>query len=214
VLRADALGIVAWRGYGCTEHPSISLGDASHSIDRRAHSDGKVCAGVDVRLGGDGEILTRGPDLFCGYTDSDLDADAFDDGWYRTGDIGRLDDEGYLTIVDRKKDIIIRSGMNISAAEVEAVLISMANVADIAVVAVPDARTGERACAFVRPRPGCDAPSIPQIQTHMAAAGIAKYKWPEEVRSHPAEFPRTAAGKVRKADLRALCHGPSCEVAR
>jgi acyl-CoA synthetase len=217
VLRADALGIVAMRGYGCTEHPSISLGDVTHTRAHRAYTDGKICAGVDVRicddegrdvaLGHDGEVLTRGPDLFCGYTDSDLNADAFENGWYRTGDIGRLDDEGHLTIVDRKKDIIIRAGMNISAAEVEAVMISMPGIADIAVVAAPDPRTGEHACAFVRPNPGHAAPSIAQMRVHMAASGIAKYKWPEEIRSHPADFPRTAAGKVRKADLRAMLGG-------
>jgi acyl-CoA synthetase len=214
VTRADALGIVTMRGYGCTEHPSISLGDVSHTLARRAFTDGKVCAGVEVRVvredgsdsaaGESGEVLTRGPDLFCGYTDPGLNADAFDRGWYRTGDIGRLDQEGYLTIVDRKKDIIIRSGMNISAAEVEAVLTSMPQIADVAVVAAPDSRTGEHACVFVRPATGCETPTMAQIQTHMAKAGVAKYKWPEEIRPHPADFPRTAAGKVRKAALRSL----------
>jgi acyl-CoA synthetase (AMP-forming)/AMP-acid ligase II len=214
VTRADALGIVAMRGYGCTEHPSISLGDVSHTLAQRAFTDGKVCAGVQVRVvredgrvcaaGEPGEVLTQGPDLFCGYTDPSLNVDAFDDGWYRTGDIGRLDEEGYLTIVDRKKDIIIRSGMNISAAEVEAVLTSMPQIADVAVVAAPNERTGEHACAFVRPATGCTAPTMAQLQAHMAKAGVAKYKWPEEIRSHPADFPRTAAGKVRKADLRTL----------
>lgn len=214
VTRADALGIVAMRGYGCTEHPSISLGDISHTLAHRAFSDGKVCAGVQVRIvaedgaiegtGEAGEVLSRGPDLFCGYTDSSLNGNAFDDGWYRTGDIGRLDEEGYLTIVDRKKDIIIRSGMNISAAEVEAVLTSMPQIADVAVVAAPDARTGEHACAFVRPASGHDVPTMTQVREHLAHVGIAKYKWPEELRSHLTDFPRTAAGKVRKADLRAL----------
>ena len=214
VTRADALGIVAMRGYGCTEHPSISLGDVSHTLARRAFTDGKVCAGVEVRVvrddgrdaaaGEPGEVLTQGPDLFCGYTDSSLNVDAFDDGWYRTGDIGRLDEEGYLTIVDRKKDIIIRSGMNISAAEVEAVLTAMPQIADVAVIAAPDARTGEHACAFVRPATGCATPTMAQMQAHMANAGVAKYKWPEEIRVHPTDFPRTAAGKVRKADLRTL----------
>jgi acyl-CoA synthetase (AMP-forming)/AMP-acid ligase II len=214
VRRADALGIVAMRGYGCTEHPSISLGHVTHSLDRRAHSDGKVCAGVEVQIvdddghevatGEPGELLTRGPELFCGYTDAKLNDDAFADGWYRTGDIGRLDAEGYVTIVDRKKDIIIRAGMNVSAAEIEAALIAMPQIADIAVVAAPDARTGEHACAFIRPAPGCDVPTVAQVREHLAEVGIAKYKWPEEIRSHPRDFPRTAAGKVRKADLRAL----------
>jgi acyl-CoA synthetase len=215
VRRADALGIVAMRGYGCTEHPSISLGHVTHSLEHRAHSDGKVCAGVEVRIvdddghevapGEPGELLTRGPELFCGYTDASLNDDAFADGWYRTGDIGRLDGEGYVTIVDRKKDIIIRAGMNVSAAELEAALIAMPQIADIAVVAAPDPRTGEHACAFIRAARGCDVPSVMQVRELLAAAGIAKYKWPEEIRSHPADFPRTAAGKVRKADLRALC---------
>jgi len=214
VNRADELGIVAMRGYGCTEHPSISLGEVTQTLAHRACSDGRVCVGVELRVVGDdgtesaagepGEVLTRGPDLFCGYTDPSLNDDAFDNGWYRTGDIGRLDNQGYLTIVDRKKDIIIRSGMNISAAEVEAVLTSMPQIADIAVVAAPDPKTGEHACAFVRPTPGCEVPTVVQVRKHMAQAGIAKYKWPEEIRSHPADFPRTAAGKVRKADLRAL----------
>jgi acyl-CoA synthetase len=214
VNRADALGIVAMRGYGCTEHPSISLGRVTHTLAHRANSDGRVCAGVDVRVVGDdgvdvaagepGELLTRGPDLFCGYTDPSLNDDAFDHGWYRTGDVGHLDGAGHLTIVDRKKDIIIRAGMNISAAEVEAALISMPQIADVAVVAAPDPRTGEHACAFVRPAPGCEVPTVPHVREHLARAGIAKYKWPEEIRFHPADFPRTAAGKVRKTDLRAV----------
>jgi acyl-CoA synthetase len=204
VLRADTLGITAWRGYGCTEHPSVSLGDSRHTLEQRAYTDGKICAGVDVCIADDGEVLTRGPELFCGYTDPGLNADAFVDGWYRTGDIGRLDGDGYLTIVDRKKDIIVRAGMNISAAEVEAALISMPAIADIAVVAAPDARTGEHACAFIRSAPGSDVPTIEELGAHIAAAGIAKYKWPEEIRSYPTDFPRTPAGKVRKTELRAM----------
>jgi acyl-CoA synthetase (AMP-forming)/AMP-acid ligase II len=213
VTRADALGIVAMRGYGCTEHPSISLGDVSHTLAHRAYSDGRLCEGVEVRVvdegggnvaaGEPGEVLSRGPDLFCGYTDVSLNDDAFDAGWYRTGDIGRLDDEGYLTIVDRKKDIIIRSGMNISAAEVEAALTTMPQIADIAVVAAPDPKTGEHACAFIRTAPGCAAPTVAQMREHLTRAGMAKYKWPEEIRLQVDDFPRTAAGKVRKADLRA-----------
>jgi acyl-CoA synthetase (AMP-forming)/AMP-acid ligase II len=217
VYRASDLGIVAWRGYGCTEHPSISLGGSDHPLAKRADTDGMACQGVEIRIvdddgtdlgaGEEGEVLSRGPDLFCGYTDPTLNGEAFDGDWFRTGDIGRLDDEGYLTIVDRKKDIIIRSGLNISAAEVEAALITMPLVADIAVVAAPDRRTGEHACAFVRPVPGHEAPTMQEVQAHLARAGMAKYKWPEEIRSHGSDFPRTAAGKVRKADLRDVLRG-------
>ena len=214
VLRAERAGIVAMRGYGCTEHPSIALGIAEDPANKRAYTDGRPCAGVDVRIvdddgadvppGAPGEIYSRGPDLFCGYTDPRLNAAAFDHGWYRTGDIGCLDDEGYLTVVDRKKDIVIRAGMNISPAEIEAAMTSMPDVAGIAVIAVPDARTGERACAFVRPVSGREAPTLDDVRQHLSQAGLAKYKWPEEICSHRDDFPRTPAGKVRKTELRAV----------
>ncbi|MCT7657164.1 AMP-binding protein [Mycobacterium deserti] len=214
VLRAERAGIVAMRGYGCTEHPSIALGMADDPAPKRAHTDGRLCAGVDVRIvgddgrdvpvGGPGEIYSRGPDLFCGYTDPSLNAAVFDGGWYRTGDIGRLDDEGYLTVVDRKKDIVIRAGMNISPAEIEAAMTSMLDIADIAVIAVPDARTGERACAFVRPVPGREPPTLDRVRQHLSTAGVAKYKWPEEICGYRDDFPRTPAGKVRKTELRAV----------
>jgi acyl-CoA synthetase len=214
VLRAGHAGVVAMRGYGCTEHPSISLGMPHDPAHQRAHTDGKPCAGVDIRVvdddgtdvpaGARGEIYSRGPDLFCGYTDPDLNTAAFDGDWFRTGDIGWLNDDGYLVIVDRKKDIVIRAGMNISPAEIEAAMTSMPQVADVAVIAVPDARTGERACAFVRPTPGSKVPSIDQVRHHLATAGVAKYKWPEEISCHRDDFPRTSAGKVRKTELRAV----------
>ncbi|MGV0793245.1 AMP-binding protein [Mycolicibacterium sp. XJ1819] len=212
VLRAQQAGIVAMHGYGCTEQPTIALGIPTDPVDKRAHTDGRLCAGVEVRIlddegrplptGFSGEICSRGPDLFCGYTDQGLNADAFEDGWYRTGDVGFLDDDGYLTVVDRKKDIVIRAGMNISPAEVEAAMVSMREVADVAVIAIPDPRTGERACAFIRPAPDASVPTLEQVQRHLAAAGLAKYKWPEEICWQREDFPRTPAGKVRKTELR------------
>ena len=211
IERADALGITAFKGYGCTEHPSISLGRPTDPLAIRARSDGVPCAGVEVRVRsvdgrhrrtGTGEIITRGPDQFSGYLDPSMNAEAFDCGWYRTGDIGTVDDQGYITIVDRLKDIIIRSGLNVSAAEVESVLSSLAGVAEVAVVAAPDERTGEHGCAFIRPAPGYAAPALAEVQSHLAARGLAKYKWPEEIRVYCNEFPRTAAGKVQKAVLR------------
>lgn len=213
MLRAERAGIIAMRGYGCTEHPSIALGMPDDPAPKRAHTDGRPCAGVELRIvdddgadvpaGSRGEIYSRGPDLFCGYTDPDLNAAAFDDGWYRTGDIGSLDEQGYLTVTDRKKDIVIRAGMNISPAEVEAAMISMPQIAAVAVIAVPDARTGERACAFVRPAPGSHPPTLDDIRRHLSAAGLAKYKWPEQLCGQEHDFPRTPAGKVRKNELRA-----------
>lgn len=211
IERAQARGVRAIRGYGCTEHPSISLGRVSDSLEIRSGSDGYPCTGVDVcvRDGdgrryatGTGEIVTRGPDLFSGYVDPEMNTAAFEDGWYRTGDVGILDDRGTLTVVDRLKDIIIRSGLNISASELEACLGSMPAVAEAAVVALPDERTGERACALIRPAPGYSLPALVHLQDHLAALGLSKYKWPEEIRLHSREFPRTPAGKVNKSVLR------------
>ena len=108
-----------------------------------------------------GEIVSRGPDLFVGYTDPALTAAAVDaDGWYRTGDVGVLDDDGYLTITDRLSDIIIRGGRNLSAGEIEERVATMPAVAEVAVVAAPDARLGEHACAVVRLAPGAGSEAV------------------------------------------------------
>lgn len=217
IRRANALGVTAVRGYGCSEHPSISLGRPTDPIRLRASTDGRLCTGVEVRIRSDdgghhrtgtGEIITRGPDLFSGYLDPSLNAGAFDQGWYRTGDIGTLDENGYLTVVDRLKDIIIRAGLNVSAAEVENALSTMPEIADVAVVAAPDPRTGEHGCAFIRPAEGYQIPSLTRLREHLAATGLAKYKWPEEIRTHTADFPRTPAGKVLKSALRAIAREP------
>ena len=120
-----------------------------------------------------------------------------EDGWYASGDIGVLDGAGYLTITDRKKDIIIRGGANISAAEIEELLVRMPGVSEVAVVAAPDPRLGERARAFVRPRPGAMPPDLAGVRQHLEVAGLARQKWPEELRI-VADFPRTASGKIKK----------------
>ena len=195
--RAADLGISIVRMYGSTEHPSITGASHDDPFDKKARTDGHPLAGVEIRLDDDGEIFSRGPDCFAGYTDPALTANAFEDGWYRTEDVGVLDGDGWLTITDRKKDIIIRGGENISAVEVENVLLHIDGVLECAVVAAPDARLGEHACAFVRGR----APSLADVQAAMAEAGLAKQKWPEEIREVH-DFPRTASGKVQKYVLR------------
>ncbi len=137
-----------------------------------------------------------------GYTDPVLTAEAIDaDGWYDTGDTGILDPEGYLTITDRKKDIIIRGGENVSAAEVEELLADMAGVAEVAVVAAPDARYGEHGAAVVRLLPDAPAFALGAVRAYLQAGGLARQKWPEEVRFVD-DFPRTASGKIQKNVLR------------
>ena len=200
--RLAGLGITAWRSYGSTEHPSITACHWTAPEPRRLFTDGSACPGVEVRLADDGEILSRGPDLCLGYTDPVLTERAFDDeGWYRTGDVGVLDQDGYLTITDRKADVIIRGGENISAAEVEELLLGMPAVAEAAVVAAPDARLGEHAAAVLRLRPGHPAPGLGEIRARLEQAGLARQKWPEEVHV-VADFPRTPSGKVQKFVLR------------
>jgi acyl-CoA synthetase len=211
--RAAAHGIVIIRAYGSTEHPSTTGSRFEDPADQRHRTDGRALAGVELRLvdgdgaevpaGTPGEIVSRGPDLCLGYTDPALTAAAFDDeGWYHSGDIGVLDEHGFLTITDRVKDIIIRGGENISAAEVEGALQRLPGLAEIAVVAAPDARLGEHACAIARMRPGAAPLTLADVTAHLSGVGLARQKWPEELRLVD-DFPRTASGKIRKVDLRA-----------
>lgn len=203
--RLTDLGMFVFRSYGSTEHPSITGSGPSAPEDKRLFTDGNARPGVEIRLGEDGEIYSRGPDLCLGYTDDELTARAFDDdGWYRTGDVGVLDDDGYLTITDRKADVIIRGGENISALEVEEVLLGMPAVAEAVVVAAPDERLGERTAAVLRIRDGRQMPSLDDVRAHFTTAGVAKQKWPEELHRVPdgQDFPRTASGKVQKYVIR------------
>ncbi len=210
MARAAARGIVCWRTYGSTEQPAITTGLPSDPPGKRAHTDGKIAPGNSVRIvddrgddvapGEEGEILARGPKQFVGYRDRTLDDDAFVGSWFRTGDLGRFDDEGYLVVTDRLKDIIIRGGENISAREVEDVLATHPTVDVVAVCAAPDATWGERVCAFVRPAPG-EAPTLQLLVEHLTGSGLAAHKAPAELVLVD-DFPRTAAGKVRKQELR------------
>jgi hypothetical protein len=225
--RAEALGIGVARVYGSTEHPSTtgSLPDASRA--KRNRTDGRALAGVELRLvdgdgrdvacGEPGGIWSRGPDLCAAHTDPVLTRAAFDaDGWFASGDIGVLDADGYLTITDRKKDIIIRGGANISAAEIEELLAQLPGVAEVAVVAAPDARLGEHACAFVRPRDRDAAPDLAAVRRHLETAGLAKPKWPEELRiveDFPRTRPRARSRSSRRATpcARSMDEGPTSE---
>jgi cyclohexanecarboxylate-CoA ligase len=211
IERAHQHGVMAFRAYGSSEHPSISGGSSADALDKRAHTDGRLLEGVEVRIvdealqdvpvGNPGEILSRGPELFVGYRDLTLDADAFLPGrWFRTGDIGVLDHDGYLTITDRRKDLIIRGGENLSSKLIEDILTEHETVAEAAVVATPDALYGERVCAFVVLRPATTL-SLNDIRAHFAVAGTARHLTPERLEIVD-DLPRTATGKVRKDELR------------
>ena len=207
--RADELGISLVRSYGCTEHPSVTGSEHEAPREKRIHTDGRPLDWVEVRtvdedgkdvgVGEPGEILSRGPDRFAGYTDPALTAEAIDEeGWFRTGDVGVIDADGYLTITDRVKDIIIRGGENVSAAEVEQLLAHMEGVAEVAVVAAPDERLGEHGCAFFRMQPG--------LRGARSRRGAGP---PGRSRAGPAEV---AGGAARRRGAAAHAVGQGAEV--
>ena len=206
----DKLGFPSGRTYGMTEHPVVSTGGAE-SFEKRAYTDGKITPRNEVRILDDddqdvpvgevGEIATLGPRLFMGYVDQELDRQCFlPGGWYKSGDIGRLDAEGYLTITDRKKDIVIRGGENISSKEVEDLLSAIPGVVESAVTAMPDPEMGERVCAFVVLREGATL-SLDEVKAHFRSVGATRQKTPERIIIID-DLPRTPSGKVKKVELR------------
>lgn len=211
VERCKAQNLAVYHCYGSSEHPTVTSGTAEDPLDKQLNTEGRAIPGSEMRFvdddghdvpaGADGEICTRGPELFLGYLDKALNAAAFlPGGWYRTGDIGHLDADGYLLITDRKKDIIIRGGENISSKEVENILMRHPSVAEAAVVAAPDARMGEVARACVVLRAGCTL-DLEGVRDFFQSAGIARQKTPERLTVLDA-LPRNASGKVLKHVLR------------
>ena len=152
--------------------------------------------------GQEGDLQVRGPGLFVGYLDrADFTAEAFTtDGWFRTGDRGRIDDDGMVTLLGRTKDIIIRGGENIPVVAIEDLLYRHPAVTDAAVVGVPDPRLGERAEAIVSLRGG-QAVTLDEICDFLLQMGLSKRFLPEGL-TVLAEMPKTMSGKIRKVDLR------------
>ena len=124
-----------------------------------------------------------------------------EDGWYRTGDLAKIDENGFLHITGRVKDVINRGGEKVPVAEIENLLYQHPEVTDVAIVAMPDARLGERACAFVVPAHEDRRVSLEEMQAYLDGAGVSKYYWPERI-EHIGELPRNPVGKVQKNVLR------------
>lgn len=211
VAASEAAGIRCCRCYGSTEMPTISQCVPDDPLDKRLGTDGRPNPGVEVRIvddagqdlptGAEGEVAARGSERFLGYTDPDLNAASFlPGGWFLTGDIGRIDAEGYLAITDRKKDIIIRGGENISSREVEELMLQVPGVRESAAIGAPDARLGERICAVVTLEDGAEV-DVAAIDAAFRRIGVARQKTPELV-IVVEEFPRTPSGKIQKAELR------------
>jgi acyl-CoA synthetase (AMP-forming)/AMP-acid ligase II len=203
--------------WGLTEFPIVTYPSFSDTQDQLARTEGVASPGVEIRVvgadgdelppGQEGELRVKGPQMFRGYVDSSLDVDAFDDaGWFRTGDLGVVEPTGHVRITGRLKDIIIRNAENISAQEIEDALYRHPKVADVTVIGLPDARTGERACAVVQLAEGVTELTLTELADHCRAEGLAIQKVPEQLEIVEA-LPRNAMGKVLKQDLRARYRG-------
>lgn len=190
--------------YGMTEAMMVAFNPVDRPDDWRLDSPGFATAGTRIRIAADGEIEVVGPSVATGYALSDDPASSADeqsaftpDGWFRTGDIGRLDADGRLWITDRKKDMIKVSGFQVAPTEVESALLSHPAITDAAVVSIPDARTGERIVAYVV---APDGVAVDDVAHHLADR-LATYKRPRDLIVVDA-LPRTAAGKLQRARLR------------
>jgi acyl-CoA synthetase (AMP-forming)/AMP-acid ligase II len=199
-------GAVVTRVYGSTEVPITTVGaaDAVHG----ANTDGR--AGLaEIKLvdhnaapADEGEILARGPQMLVGYLHPEDDTESFDSqGYFRTGDLARWMDDAYLVVTGRAKDIIIRNGENISPKEVEDILMGHPQISEVAIVGLPDPRTGERACAVIVPK-SAPGPDVASLRSFLDAQGVATFKAPEQVVIWDA-LPKNDAGKVLKHQIRA-----------
>jgi acyl-CoA synthetase (AMP-forming)/AMP-acid ligase II len=210
--RAALPNCTSFRVYGSSEAPTVSLGIApGDPVERGAATDGRIfnhevrivddVTGADCGIDQEGEILARGPEVMLGYTDPVQSVEAFDPhGFFRTGDLGSVDAEGYLTVSGRKKDLIIRGGENISPKEVEDVLHRHPAIREVAVVAMPHPRMGETPCAYAILRPGAELDLAGMIG-FLESNGLARQKYPERLVLVD-DLPRTASGKVLKHELR------------
>lgn len=182
------------RVYGSTEVPVTTVG-APGNPDRAADTDGRP--GIAEVILVDGEIRAKGPQMLLGYLHPE--DNAFDaDGYFCTGDLGRWTDDGYLVVTGRSKDLIIRNGENISPKEIEDVLAGHPDITEVAIVGLPDARTGERAVAVLV---GSDTVDVAALQRFLTEHGVAKFKMPEQVEIWDA-LPKNDAGKVLKHRIR------------
>ncbi|WP_027586379.1 3-phosphoshikimate 1-carboxyvinyltransferase [Acidipropionibacterium thoenii] len=208
VLNCSVLG-----AFGSTESSLAALAAPTDDPALAQGADGRALPGIRLRVTDeDGVVLPTdqegnfeidSPTLFVGYLDRpDLTEQAFSpDGWFRTGDLARIDENGYLHITGRVKDIINRGGEKIPVVEVENLLYQHPGLADVAVVAMPDARLGERACAFVVAADGVEGPTFAQMQKYLLDHGLSKYYWPERLEYLDA-LPRNTVGKIQKNILR------------
>jgi acyl-CoA synthetase (AMP-forming)/AMP-acid ligase II len=211
-LKAEAGGIGIVSGWGLTEAPILTMNTVHGTDEQLADTEGPAVRDVQLRTvaadgnptppGVEGELRAKGPQICRGHVDAGLDADAFDgDGWFRTGDLGVIRPDGHVVITGRLKDVIIRKGETISAKEIEDVLFTHPAIADVAVVGLPDAAAGERACAVLVVADGATAPTSEDVFQFLTGEGLSTRKVPEQLEVVD-RLPRNASGKVLKHELR------------
>jgi len=217
----DRTGAQVLQFYGSNETGALSCTTPDDPQSKRLRTAGKVIPEMHVRLldAGTGEDITtigtpgvpagKGPTLCLGYWDDEAaNDDLFTaDGWMRMGDLATIDADGYLTVVGRTSDLIIRGGKNISAAQVEGEVASHPAIALCGAVAVPDATFGERVCVFVEMRSGREPITLDDLRAHLERRGTGKELWPERLVVLEA-LPRSSGGKVAKGELRAQAQSP------
>jgi cyclohexanecarboxylate-CoA ligase len=210
-LKREIGGVGIVSGYGLTEAPIVVMATTEDPDEKLAQTEGRPTPGVELIVvaldghragpGEEGEIRLKGPQVIRGYLDPSLDAEAFDDqGYFRSGDLGTVDESGYVTITGRLKDVIIRHGENISAKEVEDLLYAHPAVADVAVIGLPDPKTGERACAVVSVAEG-QSFDLDEMVSYLKGRGLRVQSIPEQLEL-VGTVPRNPAGKILKHALR------------
>ena len=208
----DEMGIKTCHGYGMTEIPMITQGSPSDTDEQLANTVGKPVTGAQIRIvtedgrvagiGEDGEVQVRGPMVAKGYTSTELTEAAFVDGYFRTGDVGHVREDGHVVLTGRLKDIIIRKGENISAKEIEDLLYAHPKVGDVAVIGLPDRDRGERVCAVIeRPESG-DEFTFDEMVAYLAEQGLTRFKTPEQLEIVDALPRNETLRKVLKYKLR------------
>ncbi|MBE4738283.1 class I adenylate-forming enzyme family protein [Streptomyces caniscabiei] len=197
------MGVQLTHGYGMTEVPMITMGAPDDSVENLATTEGRPPEGMEIRIAADGEVRLRGEAVCQGYLDPAQSAAAFDeDGFFLTGDLGRLTDSGHLVLTGRLKDVIIRKGENISAKEIEDLLHGHPAVQDVAVIGLPDPERGERVCAVVEQPPGAEALTLPDVTDWLRAKGLSVHKLPERLEVVDALPRNDTLRKVLKYKLR------------
>jgi cyclohexanecarboxylate-CoA ligase len=203
--------------WGMTENAGVTITRKSDPQDKVFSTDGRALPGDEVRVVDErkepvptdtvGHLQARGITQFVGYLKKPELNSTDAEGWFDTGDLARMDKDGYIRIVGRTKDVIIRGGENIPVAEVENLIYRHPKVAECAVVAMPDERLGERACAFVITKSSVPF-ELRELTQFLGEQGMAKQYWPERLEL-VSDMPRTPSGKIQKFKLREMAHRPA-----